>query len=119
MAPKKKTKEQPEKLERKHDDNQESKLAIVAPTDDELTQAQKAIDAMDPAALKKVKANMAHWLKNRAEGGDECKGVRGDDRRKWLEQFWVMRARDSKPGEVETKTKRTIRSQKTSGTDWQ
>ena len=69
-----------------------SDLAAVAPSEDELKEAREALKKLDGAELKRQKANMAYWLKSR--GQEKSAGVRGEDRLRWLEEYFVLKARE-------------------------
>ena len=69
-----------------------SDLAAVAPSEDEPKEAREALKKLDGAELKRQKANMAYWLKSR--GQEKSAGVRGEDRLRWLEEYFVLKARE-------------------------
>lgn len=89
-----------------------AKLSDIVPSPEELEEAQKTINALSEDELKKQKANMAYWLKSRSQSST---GVRGEERRAWLQQYLVMKSRE-KGASLGSKTEHKITSKKTKAT---
>ena len=69
-------------------------LRSLAPTDEEIAEARRALAVLKKSAeqLKKAKMSMAHYLKVN-EPDDEHKGVKGPTRETYLEYFLCKQAR--------------------------
>ena len=77
-------------------------LKQVAPTDEEIAAINAKLKAMSPEEQRKMKANLAYFLRSRNQEDANMKGVRGEERRAWLENYMVMKLRqkDSKSTSV-------------------